>query len=231
MKTSQIVLPFQSYCERQLNIFWLMALTNVLAAGVPILRKHLPKEDEILHGYLNTLLEDGSIEKNPELIRRFCYETLVCKAVDDFKYYLSDTLLTIFISKPDALKTKEQISIEEALRYDNREDLVTWLAEKKATSLMYKGIDNVLDFFKNKLGIKHDLPSLTISRAKSAVALRNLYVHKRGIADCKFLQTYSDCSFTAGEYATIPREEVQKCCNSLFSIAEHLNGLLVSKFE
>ena len=67
-------------------------------------------------------------------------ELTFCRTVDYYLVYVSDLLTLIFQTRPEMLKSNEQISLEEVLEYSDMKDLLHAITEKKVFQLSLKGV-------------------------------------------------------------------------------------------
>jgi hypothetical protein len=106
-------------------------------------------------------------------------QTMLCRNVDNFLTYLSQLLSLIFRTKPETLRSNEQIKVDFALQYSTMDDLVDAIAEKKVTDLSYAGMRQLSDYLRDRLGLELFTDEPALERAIFLIEVRNLIVHNR----------------------------------------------------
>lgn len=76
------------------------------------------------------------------------------KTMDNFENYFKEILAEIVRCEPRVLKSKQTEQLDFILSFDNFNDLIDAIAEKKIESLFYQGIDGIQKFFKDKIGVE-----------------------------------------------------------------------------
>ena len=144
---------------------------------------------------------------------RILSRILFSSCVDNFETYLSDLLFEIYLAKPQTLKSKQEVTIEEVLNCADIQDFVRYYAKQKLLKLQ-KG--SVKGFIKENKQIS-DLKIITDqeqNKIEGILQIRHLYSHRNGIVDEKFLQYFSD--------STINEEHamgISEICDKLMYLA------------
>lgn len=120
-------------------------------------------------------------------IDQFILQNIFCKTVDNYLCYLSELLYLIFQTKPNMLKSSDEIPIEIILQYPTMEDLISHIAEAKVHNLAYKSIKDLVSYLSKQFTF--DLFTSTENSEKMSLInqYRNLIIHNRGIVNRKFL--------------------------------------------
>jgi hypothetical protein len=142
------------------------------------------------------------------LYKDLLFQTVLCREVDNYLTYLTDLLTLVFKARPETLKSRETVTIEEALSHDTIDDLVHSLAEKRVPNLSYLGLLDLSKYFSERLGLSIFDDASDAIEANALVAARNLLVHNRGIVDKTFLETVPDCPLTLGDMLEPSSQEV-----------------------
>lgn len=126
---------------------------------------------------------------------QFLLEILIVRLVDNYLNYLASLLFEIFIQRPETLKSSETINLETVLSHESIDSLVRAIAERKIEELGYRSFNDLSKYFIEKFKLKlcrdEDFPKLI-----EAIAVRNISVHNRCIANKRFiLQTGVDASW------------------------------------
>jgi hypothetical protein len=121
------------------------------------------------------------------------------RAVDGFLTYLSELLALIFLTKPEMLKSKETVTIEEVLQYETMDSLVKHIAEKKIHDLSYKGMRELAAYLSKEFGFALFEEDKDQKETVRLVELRNIIAHNRAVANSLFLSRLPDFPAKPGE--------------------------------
>ena len=110
------------------------------------------------------------------------------KAVDNFQNYFKEILTEIVVKEPRILKSNETKSLDFILSFENYQNLINAIAEKKIESAFYQNIEGIQKFFSEKVGVE-------IFKEKSEeinllIKQRNLAVHNRGRISKEFIRQF-----------------------------------------
>ena len=117
-------------------------------------------------------------------------EALQTNGIDNFLAFLSESLQSCMLKKPEILKSNEQVTVDEILSFSTQEELVDFLVNRKINQLSYGGFSQLNSFFESRLGLSitpSSAPEL-IDLLRFGIELRNVYVHNRGIINEIFLK-------------------------------------------
>lgn len=182
------------------------------------------------------------VQKNPEPAFRtlksfgnYQSEVMIIRIVDNFMCFLSETLQACMWKKPELLRSKEHVRIDDVLRFSSRRELVDFLINRKLNELSYGGLRGVEDFLNDRLGV----PLVTGGQERAlmsvAVELRNIYTHNRGIVNELLLSrlAHHDHSyeFVQGARFQIDFDEIVKLSNNLFDAALSIDDQVLTKFR
>jgi hypothetical protein len=115
--------------------------------------------------------------------QQFLLQTMLCRAVDNYLSYISDLLTIVFKSKPETLRSNEQVKCEDILQYTTIEEIIGFLAEQKVHDLSYKGMRSLAEYVKNRLGFMLCEQGAVFDRIVFLIELRNLISHNRCIVN------------------------------------------------
>jgi hypothetical protein len=113
--------------------------------------------------------------------RQIVNEIMLSRAVETFDLYLQRILVSIFLSKPEILKSEGKIEISTVIDIKNSEDLITHIAERKINELSYKSLDDLSRYINATTGINLFENEETYHTILMASEIRNLIAHN----DCK----------------------------------------------
>lgn len=131
-------------------------------------------------------------EVSEDVVAAFVTETAFCRIVDSFLTYLREILHEIALVRPEVLKGKDTATFEQILEQPSRDDLLAWLAETKVEKLAQDGYQSLVRFLKNHLGTVVFVDDAQERRLGLLVGVRNLYVHRRGVVDHRFVQALGE---------------------------------------
>lgn len=154
---------------------------------------------------------------------------LFSSLVDNFETYLSDLLYEIFLARPETLKSKQEVTIEEVLNCSDLQEFVKYWSKQKLHKLQ-KG--SVKGFIKENKQIR-DLNVIDKNKQEEIeriLQIRHLYSHRNGIIDEKFLQ-YFKTDFSLN---TEHKMSISEICDKLYylvSIVNQLDSVALSKYQ
>lgn len=136
----------------------------------------------------------GAMKKNPtphfEKLKGYYWyssRNLTNAVVDAYLCFLSSTIKAALKKRPDAVKSREQVRIDELLDHRSRREMVDYLIDRKVNSLAYSGIRGVEEYISSTLGVD----MLPTSECRDEVLLfneiRNISVHNRGYVNHIFM--------------------------------------------
>lgn len=155
-----------------------------------------PEEQE----RLERQLRQGDVATNQ--LRRYSQlilQTMISRAVDNFLVYVSDLLSTVFRTRPEMLRSNEQVLLEFVLKHDSMDELIEALAERRVERLAYTGMSKLAADLKDTIGFSLFESSKDLARAVRIVEARNLIVHNRAIVNRTYLRRVVDAREALGE--------------------------------
>jgi hypothetical protein len=109
-------------------------------------------------------------------------EMLYCRAVDSYLTYITDLAALVFKTRPDCLKSEEQVSHAVVLSCPTRDDLVAQLTDRSVYALSHDGLWHMHSTMQRKAGLPLFMVDADLSEGIRVAETRNLLVHSRGIA-------------------------------------------------
>jgi hypothetical protein len=147
--------------------FNIVKSSNIISDGIPELKAETDKYKLVEYNYSSHL----------QLVN----EILLSRAVETFDLYLQKILVTIFLSKPEMLKSEEKIEISTVIDLKDSESLIAYIAERKLNELSYKSLSDLSKYIKNTTGIDLFENEEVYHIILIASEIRNLIAHN----DCK----------------------------------------------
>jgi hypothetical protein len=158
-------------------------------------------------------------------------EMALSRSVDNFLSYVSDILTQAITTRPDLLKTQEQVTLEEVLHHASLEDFVRWAAERRVNQLSFKGLVDIAQYIEKRLGLTLHTTDEDWKSLKEAVAVRNIVVHRRAIADERFLWAMKGTTLTPGQKFSVPREMLAETMKCTMRIVRDFDMRVAAKFN
>lgn len=120
--------------------------------------------------------------------RQLLLQLVVSRGADQFLTYVSDLLAIVFRTRPETMRSNEQVSLNIVLQHQAMEELIAELAERKVQSLSYQGMRDLAVWLEERLGLRLLEDEIALARAMRIVEYRNLFVHNRGVVNDLFLK-------------------------------------------
>jgi hypothetical protein len=211
----------------------LQAIYNIASISEKLLsffRKPSKTKEGIVDSKIQQLSESMTKIRRSPVFRDPLPEMILCRTVDNFNCYLSDVLFILFRSRPETLRSSEQVTIEDVLTATNMDEFVERLAERKVESLSYQGFSAVYNYLTKRLGIRSGLKKELLEGAIKAIAIRNIIVHNRGKVNSRFLKETGQSEFRLGQNINLTIKEAERHVEFMQKVAEVIDGLLIEKF-
>jgi len=126
-------------------------------------------------------------------------ETIITRTVDNYLTYVAELLATVFRTRPEMLRSAEQVPLEFVLKHDNMDDLLGALAERRVERLAYSGMGRLAKDLEDTIGFSlFDSPG-DLERAMRLVEDRNLIVHNRAVVNSTYLRRLPGSGRRIGE--------------------------------
>ncbi len=126
-------------------------------------------------------------------------QMIICRLVDNYSSYLSDVIREIIPSKPEILKSGEQVKLDYILQFDTMSDFLTDLTERKVTNLSYSGFLEIEKWCVDKLGLSLVENDDERNNLIELIETRNIFVHNRGKIGDKYIKNVSNTDFILGQ--------------------------------
>ncbi len=173
----------------------------------------------------------GGDKKKIDELESVLNQMIVCRCVDNFLTYLSGILFEIYISKPETLRSSEKIEISTVLSFENYEQLVHNIAERRVNELSYKGVEDIADDLLKTIGFNLFDTNDELNKVSRAVQIRNLITHNRSVVNKRALSKCSALGFEIDEAIILSPEDVKTTYELFNSIVSKIDGRAVSKFK
>jgi len=162
--------------------------------------------------------------------RQLLLQLVVSRGGDQFLTYVSELLAMIFRTRPETLRSNEQVRLDVVLQHNAMEDLVADLAERRVQALSYQGMRDLSAWLEERLGLKLFDRSDDLSRAVRVVELRNLIAHNRAVVNQVFLKRVPDHASPVGAIVKFKVDDVLDDLEFLARAVRDIEERAVSKF-
>ncbi len=101
-----------------------------------------------------------------------------CRGADSYLIYISDLLSLIFKSHPETMRSAETVRVDEILQYDNMNDVISALAERKVSELAYQGMRELSRYLSKHVGFEVFNDKERFNKTVQIIEIRNLIVNR-----------------------------------------------------
>ncbi|WP_336079787.1 hypothetical protein [Thalassospira sp. CH_XMU1448-2] len=184
-------------------------------------------------------LEDAAKRKSAfkqlQQFRDYQTENMCIRLSDNFLCYLSEIIQACALKNPNIIKSKENISVEDVLKFKRNKDIVRFVVDRKINSLSYGGVVEIDEFISSRIGysILDDESKRKI--ISYSISLRNLYSHNRGVVDNIFKRKmkgndlFNECDI--GDVYEVDYDDLVVMANNYYRICQELDLLISNKFH
>ena len=139
----------------------------------------------------------------------FLSETVLTRSVDNFLSYVSELLAAAFRTRPEILRSNEEVRVDFVLDHRTMDELIEALADRRVERLAYKGLRDLAHYLSDRLGFDLFPEVDEFDAAIFTVECRNLLVHNRGVVNPTFLSRVPDPElFALGERLKLDVETI-----------------------
>jgi hypothetical protein len=160
-------------------------------------------------------------------------EMLLVRLADNFTSYLSEIIRECLRARPEALRSKETITVELALQCGSVDELRTLLAERKVDELAYLGFPKLCEWVDERLGVPELLRLPARPMLIKMLELRNCVVHNRGRLSPRYARSAltEKGTIAVGGEVEIGVETLFLAARATAECVQMLDNLLREKFS
>ncbi len=158
-------------------------------------------------------------------------QMIICRLVDNFSNYLADVIREVIYSKPELLKSKEQLRVDYVLQFDSMPDLLVDLVDRKVTDLSYGGFAEMEKWCDDKLGLPLAKDDEQRDALIELIETRNIFIHNRGKVGAKYLRNVTNTSLVKGQDRIIYLDYFVDAITILGACALTLDEKLAAKYD
>lgn len=142
--------------------------------------------------------------------------------------FTKEYLRALLIRRPEIIKSSRQLSYEVILSHGSMEDLLNHVVDREVDELGYKDIDEVADYFQERLGIDLRASFGGWEAVREATYRRNVVIHNRGIANAIYCQK-TGCG-TPGDRVSPDVEYCNGTVESVLAFMQAVHQEVAEKF-
>jgi hypothetical protein len=154
---------------------------------------------------------------------------LLSAFADTFEAYLADLIFEIYLAKPETLKSRSPVTVQEVLDCLDRESFIRFIATRKISSLKKGNVKGLIE--ENKqiqvLGVFSDT---IITEIDKVFQIRHLNVHSNGRVDIKFANNVAG-NFQIGDDYQMTVDEICDAANLLSTVSDQVDRAAIAKYN
>jgi hypothetical protein len=152
------------------------------------------------------------------------------RAVDNFQTYLKEIVMEVVESEPRVLSSSEvSESHEYIFGFGEIDNLHRAIARERIRKLFFKGFDQIVDFFEERLGVDLFANKQEKKLTQRLIEYRNLIVHNRGRINRHFLDAWPDSEYSIDENIDFEVDDVFEFY-ILTKVVAHVDEKVSDKF-
>lgn len=146
-----------------------------------------------------------------------------------FDAFLADVVATVLELKPELLKSRRQVSMEQVIEAVGSGRVVRVLAQREVTDFAYLSVFEQAKYLDSKFNIDLAQLGISLDTLSEIMARRNIFVHSGGIVNERYLSA-SKSSAVVGSRLQVDDNYLKASHNCLSNCANRLSEVLVEKF-
>ena len=149
--------------------------------------------------YRKTMEGGAGVTKILRRHRQLLLQMILCRGVDNYLAYVSELVALVFRTKPETMRSNEEVRLDVVLQHDNMEALVSSLAERRVYQLSYRGMRELSQYLSKRLRFNLFEEADTLKEAIRIIELRNIIVHNRAVVNRQFQSRVPDFPVEVGD--------------------------------
>lgn len=166
------------------------------------------------------------IDKYPNLLMNMAFIYLVAL----FDAFLTDVFAAVLIERPEALKSKKQLTYDKILELQQKGELIKFMAQREINELSYKSMADQSNYYKAKFNINLAGSGVELTALIEIRARRNLLVHNNGIVNDMYMETVKYTTYSLGDRVELTFDYWNECKKQLDSVATFVHKSVLDKF-
>jgi hypothetical protein len=157
-------------------------------------------------------------------------QMFLVRICENFLVYVSDLLALIFITRPETLRSNEQVRLDFLLEYHSMEELVAALADRRVNALSYRGMREIAKDVQQRLGFEIFADEESLDHAIRIIEMRNLIVHNRATINSLFIGRLSEYAGKEGEQLKLSIATTLESADFLASCVKAVDARAIAQF-
>ena len=158
-------------------------------------------------------------------------ELFVTRLMDNFNTYLSDIVGEAFKAKPEILRYKETVRLDQLMKFDTIESFLQDLIDQEVTNISFLGFAPLEEWLQKRMGLKLTPSPQDRDAIIEFIETRNVFVHNHGVIGHKYLNAVRGTKFKLGEYRKIDVDYLHQAHTTLGNIVSWVDVLFSSTFN
>jgi len=172
---------------------------------------------------------DGPALKRLRQRKQPIYQMLLCRLVDNFSIYLVEIVELVIRQKPELLRSRAQVSIEEVLSFEDLDAFRNHMIQRRVEELGYLGFADLEKWWTERLGLPLVDDAVLAQSVVELLETRNCVVHAR----CRIGRRYVErcrSALNVGDLRRITFNDVSSAYANLCKLVSTLDQQLAQKF-
>ena len=135
------------------------------------------------------------------------------------------------MQRAEILKSSETVKISDLLKWGERDDIVSRLAERKVDSLSYQSFGDLIEYLRGTLGLPIPLDDVDISRAREGMEVRNISVHNALVVNSLFVKRTGRTDLVEGKVFPLTLDYVLALTKTMATFVSRLDAAFIQHFD
>jgi len=157
-------------------------------------------------------------------------EMLFCRAVNSFLTYLADLMTLIYEKYPQKLPSDKKTTYRFCIEHHIAGDLVSALAEETVMELTHKRLDELAEYFSEKLDLVLFTKDEYAVNAALCVDIRNIITHNRSVINRFFIKRNPRYADELGKRVMVAKNERRDMLGTLGYCARQIDIRAIQQF-
>lgn len=162
-------------------------------------------------------------------------QNLTNGVVNAFQRYFSTLIQKAALKRPQIMASaKEQVRVDDVLRFSRHRDLVRYVVDRKINALSYGGLEELERYYDERLGVQMFQNERQKSLLRLFIEARNINVHNGGRVNEIFAQRVGNVDgfpYTQGELFQIDFDDLITLATNAMTVAQAMDATISSKFD
>jgi hypothetical protein len=177
---------------------------------------------EILMLMTNMLAIDGTIDFKKIDFQRLQLSQELVMHYSHFEGILADSLRTMCSVRPELMKRKKTVEMEEVLSCGSWDGVVNMLTEKFVRDIGWESLEKRIGIFDDLFNLKAQIDKEERRIIKEVDLIRNLIVHNAGKASQEYITLRRTKDLKVGDYIPLDSDYLQLVSSTLNVIASEI---------